>query len=284
MDLHEVLSRAVAAGASDVHFKVGQPPFFRTDGELAPAELPPSGMRNSKPFSMRSRAPSRGAVSCSTRRRPRHGLHDRGASALSRQRLPPARRDLVRVPRDPGRDPELRASCTCPPVSRDSPTSSAGWCSSRARPARARRRRSRRCSTRSTARGASTSSRSRTRSRSSTPTASCIVNQREVGLDTESSGRRCGASCVRTPDVILIGELRDAETAQVALQAAESGHLVFSTLHTARRRRDDRPHGRVLPAGEAAAGGLDPRGRPARRGQPAAAPARRTVDGSRPSR
>ena len=43
MDLHAVLSRAVAAGASDVHFKVGQPPFFRTDGELVPAELPPLG-------------------------------------------------------------------------------------------------------------------------------------------------------------------------------------------------------------------------------------------------
>src|SRR5207253_8376422 len=61
---------------------------------------------------------------------------------------------------------------------------------------------------------------------------SCIVNQREVGLDTESFGQALRRVLRQDPDVILIGELRDAETAQVALQAAESGHLVFSTLHT----------------------------------------------------
>ena len=60
----------------------------------------------------------------------------------------------------------------------------------------------------------------------------CIVNQREVGLDTESFGQALRRVLRQDPDVILIGELRDAETAQVALQAAESGHLVFSTLHT----------------------------------------------------
>ena len=60
----------------------------------------------------------------------------------------------------------------------------------------------------------------------------CIVNQREVGLDTESFGQALRRVLRQDPDVILIGELRDAETAQVALQAAESGHLVFSTMHT----------------------------------------------------
>jgi twitching motility protein PilT len=58
------------------------------------------------------------------------------------------------------------------------------------------------------------------------------VNQREVGLDTEGFGQALRRVLRQDPDVILIGELRDAETAQVALQAAESGHLVFSTLHT----------------------------------------------------
>ena len=66
---------------------------------------------------------------------------------------------------------------------------------------------------------------------------SCIVNQREVGLDTESFGQALRRVLRQDPDVILIGELRDAETAQVALQAAESGHLVFSTLHTSTPRR-----------------------------------------------
>jgi twitching motility protein PilT len=60
----------------------------------------------------------------------------------------------------------------------------------------------------------------------------CIVNQREVGLDTESFGQALRRVLRQDPDVILIGELRDEETAQVALQAAESGHLVLSTMHT----------------------------------------------------
>jgi len=59
-----------------------------------------------------------------------------------------------------------------------------------------------------------------------------IVNQREVGLDTESFRQALRRVLRQDPDVILIGELRDEETAQTALQAAESGHLVFSTLHT----------------------------------------------------
>jgi twitching motility protein PilT len=59
-----------------------------------------------------------------------------------------------------------------------------------------------------------------------------IVNQREVGLDTESFRQALRRVLRQDPDVILLGELRDEETAQTALQAAESGHLVFSTLHT----------------------------------------------------
>jgi len=64
------------------------------------------------------------------------------------------------------------------------------------------------------------------------PDRGCIVNQREVGLDTESFGQALRRALRQDPDTILIGELRDAETAQTALQAAESGHLVMSTLHT----------------------------------------------------
>jgi twitching motility protein PilT len=61
---------------------------------------------------------------------------------------------------------------------------------------------------------------------------SCIVSQREVGLDTSDFMQALRRALRQDPDVILIGELRDAETAQTALQAAESGHLVLSTLHT----------------------------------------------------
>jgi len=64
------------------------------------------------------------------------------------------------------------------------------------------------------------------------PDHSSIVSQREVGLDTESFEQALRRALRQDPDVILIGELRDAETAQTALQAAESGHLVLSTMHT----------------------------------------------------
>ncbi len=59
-----------------------------------------------------------------------------------------------------------------------------------------------------------------------------VISQREIGLDTPSFGEALRRALRQDPDVILIGELRDAETAQIALQAAESGHLVMSTLHT----------------------------------------------------
>ncbi len=64
------------------------------------------------------------------------------------------------------------------------------------------------------------------------PDQGCIVNQREIGLDTTDFSQALRRALRQDPDIILIGELRDAETAQTALQAAESGHLVLSTLHT----------------------------------------------------
>jgi twitching motility protein PilT len=59
-----------------------------------------------------------------------------------------------------------------------------------------------------------------------------IVNQREVGADTKSFGRAMRRVLRQDPDVILIGEMRDEETVRTALSAAETGHLVFSTVHT----------------------------------------------------
>lgn len=59
-----------------------------------------------------------------------------------------------------------------------------------------------------------------------------VVNQREVGNDTLSFGNALRACLRQDPDVILVGEMRDHETISIALTAAETGHLVFSTLHT----------------------------------------------------
>ena len=59
-----------------------------------------------------------------------------------------------------------------------------------------------------------------------------IVNQREVGTDTVSFSRALRRVLRQDPDIILIGEIRDSESAQIVLSAAETGHLVLSTLHT----------------------------------------------------
>ena len=61
---------------------------------------------------------------------------------------------------------------------------------------------------------------------------SCMVNQREVGEDTLSFGNALKHVLRQDPDIILVGEMRDLETISVALTAAETGHLVFATLHT----------------------------------------------------
>ena len=62
--------------------------------------------------------------------------------------------------------------------------------------------------------------------------AKCIVNQRSVGQDTLSFGKALKSALREDPDIILVGEMRDMETINLALHAADTGHLVLSTLHT----------------------------------------------------
>ena len=59
-----------------------------------------------------------------------------------------------------------------------------------------------------------------------------LVTQREMGEDENNFGQALRASLRQAPDVILVGEIRDGETAEIALQAAETGHVVVATLHT----------------------------------------------------
>ncbi len=61
---------------------------------------------------------------------------------------------------------------------------------------------------------------------------SCLINQREVGRDTKSFKAALRGALREDPDIILVGEMRDLETIELALEAAETGHLVFGTLHT----------------------------------------------------
>ncbi len=60
----------------------------------------------------------------------------------------------------------------------------------------------------------------------------CVISQREIGHDSASFATALRAALRQDPDIILVGEMRDAETMEVALHAAETGHLVLSTLHT----------------------------------------------------
>lgn len=60
----------------------------------------------------------------------------------------------------------------------------------------------------------------------------CVINQRELGMDTKSFSNALRASLREDPDILLVGEMRDVETISLAITAAETGHLVFATLHT----------------------------------------------------
>ena len=89
-----------------------------------------------------------------------------------------------------------------------------------------------------------------------------IINQREIGLDTMPFSQAPRSALRQDQDVILVGEMRDFETIETALLAAETGHLVFSTLHTRRRDRDRQPHHRGFPAAPAEADSHPARRRP----------------------
>jgi twitching motility protein PilT len=64
------------------------------------------------------------------------------------------------------------------------------------------------------------------------PNKRCLVNQREVGVHTGSFKHALRAALREDPDIVLVGELRDLETIAIAIETAETGHLVFGTLHT----------------------------------------------------
>ncbi|MCH7908379.1 MAG: type IV pilus twitching motility protein PilT [Candidatus Hydrogenedentes bacterium] len=64
------------------------------------------------------------------------------------------------------------------------------------------------------------------------PNKRCLINQREVGKHTESFAKALRAALREDPDIVLVGEMRDLETTHIAIETAETGHLVFGTLHT----------------------------------------------------
>ena len=233
MELNDVLIHAVETGATDVHFKLGQPPVFRSDGSLSPATAFPaladedletildavtaSAPRRREAFDetgeldiayASSGLPrfrvngfrQRGAISFAFRRVPSviAGFEDLGLPA-GVERLAGEPRGLVLVTGATGSGKTTTLAAVVDYINQ---------------------------------------SRAQHIVTIEDPIEflhtdkSCIVNQREIGVDTDSFGQALRRVLRQDPDVILIGELRDAETAHVALQAAESGHLVLSTLHT----------------------------------------------------
>src|SRR5438874_6588385 len=84
------------------------------------------------------------------------------------------------------------------------------------------------------------------------PPKRCLVNQREVGSHTNSFSNALRSALREDPDVILIGEMRDLETISLALTAAETGHLVFGTLHTSSAPKTIDRIIDVFPAGQQA--------------------------------
>lgn len=78
----------------------------------------------------------------------------------------------------------------------------------------------------------------------------CVVNQREIGVDTYSFANALRSALREDPDYVLVGEMRDLETISLALTAAETGHLVFGTLHTSSAAKTITRIIDVFPAGE----------------------------------
>ena len=87
------------------------------------------------------------------------------------------------------------------------------------------------------------------------PNKKCLVNQREVGVHTGSFKHALRAALREDPDIVLVGEMRDLETIAIAIETAETGHLVFGTLHTNTAPSHGRPHHRPVPRRPA---GADP--------------------------
>ena len=233
MDLNALLRRAVELGASDIHLKLDQPPMLRRDGAISPLEdCPPLNEQNLL-----------AAVEAVTRVVPERlkQFHETGDLdiAYTADGLPRFRVNVYRqrgaisfafrvIPRDVPSFEQLGL----PPGVRRLANEHRGLV----------------LVTGATGSGKTTSLAAmidhinRTRHQHIVtiedpieilhPDRYCIVNQREVGLDTLDFAQALRRVLRQDPDTILIGELRDAETAQTALQAAESGHLVFSTLHT----------------------------------------------------
>jgi twitching motility protein PilT len=233
MDLNPLLQSAVELGASDIHLKIGQPPILRRDGSLGPMEgVPPLTEEDLRSVLelVSEIAPQKLQafeetgdldIAYQSEDLPRfrvNAFRQRGATSFAFRVIPKNVPSFEQLSLPPGVQKladEHRGLVLV--------TGATG-------------------SGKTTTLAAMIDYMNRSRKQHIVtiedpieiihPDHGCIVNQREVGLDTTDFMQALRRALRQDPDVILIGELRDAETAQTALQAAESGHLVLSTLHT----------------------------------------------------
>jgi twitching motility protein PilT len=233
MDLNAVLGRAVGLGASDIHLKVGKPPVVRRDGQLGLIpDQPPlvDGDLEAAMALVADQAPAKLAafnetgeldIAYTAEGLPRfrvNGFRQRGSISFAFRVIPDKVPNFeeLRLPAGVRRlAEEHRGLVLCTGATGSGKTTTLAAVLDHINKSR--------------------------RQHIVTiedpieilhPDQGCIVNQREVGLDTESFLAAIRRVLRQDPDVILIGELRDAETAETALKAAESGHMVFSTMHT----------------------------------------------------
>jgi twitching motility protein PilT len=233
MELDTLLEAAVEVGASDVHLKLGRPPLVRRDADLAPLEGMPilqprdlggvlqqvcEGSPQRLSSFLESGELDIPYTTSSQHRFRVNGFRQRGETSFALRLIPRVVPTIEQLGLPPGvarlaDEPHGLVLVTGPTGSGKSTTL------------------------------ASMVNRLNTMRRSHIVTVedpieflhedeSCVINQREVGIDTESFRRGLRQALRQDPDVILIGELRDEESAETALQAAESGHLVLTTLHT----------------------------------------------------
>ena len=233
MDLQSLLARAVELGASDVHLKIDQPPVVRSDGDLRPLEdLAPLGAQDladvlatvtANDAARRAGFEEAGELDLAYTPPglPRfrvNGFRQRGAMSFAFRVIPteiPTFAELGLPEGVPLLAEEHRGLVLCTGATGSGKSTTLAAIVGHVNATR-------RCHV-VTIEDPIEFLHSDVRS---------IVNQREVGLDTASFQEALRRALRSDPDVILIGELRDAVTTETAMQAAESGHLVLSTLHT----------------------------------------------------
>ena len=230
IDLQAIIQTAVERAASDIHLTVGLPPILRVDGRLRDMDLPllteedvSTAARELCDDSQLETLREKGEVdfACSFRDVSRLRLsvfRERGHTAIALRLLPmkiPTAEELLlpQVLVDQAEKPRGLVLVTGPTGSGKSSTLAAllNLINERSR-------------------------RHIVTLESPIefvyPRAQSIINQREIGADTHSFASGLRAALRQDPDVILVGEMRDLETIGTAITAAETGHLVFATLHT----------------------------------------------------